>query len=331
MHYVASYKDLVAEQVSVLDQILEYGAYPESNNALYSQLLRAILGGRQTESKHDQTRSEAQLFFVTPRPGTISPWSSKATSIAEVCGLSSVVKRIERGIVFAATFDYDVAAAGEVPNADALHDRMTETISMQPPDLNSMFAQLPPAPLQRVQLLQGDTKPRAALEEANRTLGLALDSSEMDYLIEAYTNQLQRNPTDVELFMFAQVNSEHCRHKQFNADWTIDGVQKARTLFSMIRNTHNKHPKHVVSAYSDNAAVLQGESGSHWAPENATGEWKQTKETVHYLAKVETHNHPTAVSPYPGAATGSGGEIRDEGMRDCVKRRECNDADLNRR
>ncbi|KAK5278280.1 phosphoribosylformylglycinamidine synthase, partial [Cryomyces antarcticus] len=140
-----------------------------------------------------------------------------------------------------------------------------------------------------------------------------LDGSEIDYLVEAYTEQLKRGPVDVELFMFAQVNSEHCRHKQFNADWTIDGMRKPRSLFSMIRNTHQKNSRHVVSAYSDNAAVLEGENASFWAPDYATGEWRQTKEVVHYLAKVETHNHPTAVSPYPGAATGSGGEIRDEG------------------
>ncbi|KAJ8610138.1 hypothetical protein MRB53_038745 [Persea americana] len=198
-------------------------------------------------------------------------------------------------------------------NIDTIYDRMTEVFSLQPPDLEAMFAQAPPAPLERVQLLQAPEGPRKALEEANKRLGLALDNSEIDYLIDAYANQLQRNPTDVELFMFAQVNSEHCRHKQFNADWTIDGVNKPRSLFSMIRNTHNAHPQHVVSAYSDNAAVLKGETGTYWAPDYATGEWKQTKEAVHYLAKVETHNHPTAVSPYPGAATGSGGEIRDEG------------------
>lgn len=306
VHYVASYRELLAEQISILDQLLEYGDYPPSTDPLYAASLKAIINGQPPDD------SSIRLFYVAPRAGTISPWSSKATSIAQVCGLDKTVKRVERGIVFAATFDQ--APEGEnVPNADALHDRMTESISTSPPDLNLMFGQLPPAPLQRVQLLQGSSDPKAALKEANRTLGLALDESEMDYLIEAYTNQLQRNPTDVELFMFAQVNSEHCRHKQFNADWTIDGVKKPRSLFSMIRNTHNAHPQHVISAYSDNAAVLKGYDGTLWAPENATGEWRQTKETVHYLAKVETHNHPTAVSPYPGAATGSGGEIRDEG------------------
>ncbi|KAI7686624.1 phosphoribosylformylglycinamidine synthase-like protein, partial [Hortaea werneckii] len=269
-------------------------------------MLKAVINGAPPDD------SSIRLFYVNPRAGTISPWSSKATSIAHVCGLEKTVQRIERGVVLAATFP-KAPADSEIPSADSLHDRMTETISTSPPDFDLMFSQLPPAPLERVQLLQGVSDPKEALKEANRTLGLALDDSEMDYLIEAYTNQLQRNPTDVELFMFAQVNSEHCRHKQFNADWTIDGVKKPRSLFSMIRNTHNAHPQHVVSAYSDNAAVLKGYEGTFWAPENSSGEWKQIKEIVHYLAKVETHNHPTAVSPYPGAATGSGGEIRDEG------------------
>lgn len=306
VHYVASYQTLLAEQISVLDHLLEYGSYPDSTDALYGTLLRAIINERQPED------SSVRLFYVSPRQGTISPWSSKATSIAHVCGLGKVVKRIERGIMFAVAFDKPPEDS-VVPNADALHDRMTEYIGTHAPDLDVMFAQQPPAPLQRIQLLQSSSGPKAALQEANHTLGLALDDSEMDYLIDAYTNQLQRNPTDVELFMFAQVNSEHCRHKQFTADWTIDGVQKLRSLMSMIQNTYHAHPKHVISAYSDNAAVMQGYDGSYWAPDDNTGEWRQTKEIVHYLAKVETHNHPTAVSPYAGAATGSGGEIRDEG------------------
>ncbi|KAK3698061.1 phosphoribosylformylglycinamidine synthase [Vermiconidia calcicola] len=306
VHYVASYQELLTTQISILDQLLEYGSYPESTNALYGVLLKAVINGAPPDNDN------LRLYYISPRQGTISPWSSKATSIAQVCGLERTVKRLERGIVFAASFD-EPPKDGSVPNADALHDRMTEYVGTRPPDLNAMFAQQPPAPLQRIQLTQGDSGPKAALQDANRQLGLALDDSEMDYLLDAYTNQLRRDPTDVELFMFAQVNSEHCRHKQFNADWTIDGVRKPQSLFSMIRNTHQAHPQHVVSAYSDNAAVLQGCDGSHWAPENSSGEWKKTKETVHYLAKVETHNHPTAVSPFAGAATGSGGEIRDEG------------------
>ena len=306
VHYIALYQTLLTQQTSELDQLLEYGSYPDSTDSLYSILLRAVINGIQPDDE------KVRLYYVSPRQGTISPWSSKATSIAHVCGLEGVVKRIERGTIFAATFR-EAPQDGAVPNRDALHDRMTEYIGTQPPALDVMFAQQPPTPLQRILLFQGGSEPKTALEDANRKLGLALDDSEMDYLIDAYTNKLQRDPTDVELFMFAQVNSEHCRHKQFNADWTIDGIQKSRSLFSMIRNTHNAHPEHVISAYSDNAAVMQGYDGSYWAPDDATGEWKQTREVVHYLAKVETHNHPTAVSPLPGAATGSGGEIRDEG------------------
>jgi phosphoribosylformylglycinamidine synthase len=307
VHYVASNQELSGEQIAVLDQLLEYGAYPESSDELYATCLKAIKNGSGSDD------ANTLLLYVTPRPGTISPWSSKATSIAQVCGLGDNVKRVERGLLFAISFDGPVPTEG-VSTPDSLHDRMTETMSSSPPDFETMFAQLPPAPLERVDILSSDkSDPRSALEDANKTLGLALDKNEIDYLIDAYTNQLKRNPSDVELFMFAQVNSEHCRHKQFNADWTIDGVKKPRSLFSMIRNTHNAHPKYVVSAYSDNAAVMEGEEGAVWAPNDATGEWTQIKEKVHYLGKVETHNHPTAVSPYPGAATGSGGEIRDEG------------------
>ncbi len=252
------------------------------------------------------------LLYVSPRPGTISSWSSKATSIAHVCGLADSIKRIERGMIIAARFENGLDD-GAIPHADVLYDRMTQVISREPIDLNLIFAERAPAPGKSVSIHDAGVAPREALQQVNRLLGLALDASEIDYLLDAYTKQLRRDPTDVELFMFAQVNSEHCRHKQFNADWTIDGVRKPQTLFGMIRNTHQRHPNYVVSAYSDNAAVLQGEPASFWAPDHTTREWAQSKETVHYLAKVETHNHPTAVSPYPGAATGSGGEIRDEG------------------
>lgn len=306
VHYVSSRQELLAEQIATLDQLLDYGDYPETKNELYEILLKAVINGRLPE---DET---TKVFFITPRAGSISPWSSKATSIAHVCGLDKVVHRIERGLVLVAKFNSS-PGDGSIPNKDSLYDRMTESISPYPPDLDAMFSQSSPAPLQQIPLLQHSQGPRIALEEANRTLGLALDGPEMDYLIDAYTNKLKRDPTDVELFMFAQVNSEHCRHKQFNATWTIDDQVKDRSLFQMIRNTNQKNGQGVISAYSDNAAVLQGNAGGHWAPEITSGEWKLTKEDVPYLIKVETHNHPTAVSPYPGAATGSGGEIRDEG------------------
>lgn len=228
-----------------------------------------------------------------------------------MCGLKRHVKRIERGravlLHFAQTFDGE-----EIPFKDAIYDRMTETISTEKPNMAEMFAEGQPHPLEVVNIFADDSTPITVLSAYNRARGLALDQNEMQYLIQAYT-QLGRPPYDIELFMFAQVNSEHCRHKQFNANWTIDGIGKARSLFDMIRNTHKNNPKYTVSAYSDNAAVLEGVPASFWAPDYSTGSWKHTKEVVHYLAKVETHNHPTAISPFPGAATGSGGEIRDEG------------------
>lgn len=251
-------------------------------------------------------------FFVSPRIGTISPWSSQATNITQVCGLGTAIRRIERGTIFTVIFNQPPLT---FDFANHLYDPMTETLGTELPSLVDMFVEHQPAPAQIIELYDQSANPRQILEDANRSLGLALDASEIDYLLTAYAKDgpLSRSPVDVELFMFAQVNSEHCRHKQFNADWTIDGLKKPHSLFDMIRNTHQQNPQYVISAYSDNAAVLQGESGTFLAPSQYTGEWAQVKETVHYVAKVETHNHPTAVSPFPGAATGSGGEIRDEG------------------
>ncbi|KAL8680840.1 MAG: hypothetical protein Q9186_003018 [Xanthomendoza sp. 1 TL-2023] len=241
-------------------------------------------------------------IFLTPRQG-ISPWSSKATSIAEVCGLGKVIKRIERGTMFRIKFDqhYDVERT-----LKSLHDPMTQKLSRSLPDLEMMFAEGRPAPLETIDLNDQGSTPQRALQEANQKLGLALDHSEIDYLARAYSTNgpLARSPTDVELFMFAQINSEHCRHKQFNASFRIDGDEKVHSLFDMIRMTHKKSPKWTVSAYSDNAAVLEGSFGGFWTPVRSTGEWVHVKEQVHNVIKVETHNR---------AATGSGGEIRDEG------------------
>ena len=304
-HFVNPSKPLSEDELHTLKQLLEYGDHVSAQDRLAQILLDAVNRGG------DPRDPNTALFYVSPRPGTISPWSSQATNIAHVCLLDQSIHRIERGMVIAATFDTPLSSDA-IPNADALYDRMTQTISRIPPELDLIFGEHEPAPAKRVTFEEFNT-PQAALQHANRELGLALDQSEIDYLVEAYTQQLKRGPVDVELFMFAQVNSEHCRHKQFNADWTIDGIRKSRSLFGMIRNTHQRHPDHVVSAYSDNAAVLEGGQASFWAPSHLTGEYQQTKEIVHILAKVETHNHPTAVSPFPGAATGSGGEIRDEG------------------
>ena len=274
-----------------------------------------MVDGSQREFEEDPGKGRAMSkYWISPRMGTMSPWSSKATSIARNTPLGDKIKRIERGSVIT-IWTEGPAPAFPPPFADELYDRMTQTLSPKPPDLEAMFAEHAPAPLKHVSLNEPRGNPKELLKQASRELGLALDDSEIDYLVQAFGpgGSIARDPTDVELFMFAQVNSEHCRHKQFNAQWTIDGVERRRTLFGMIRSTHQKHPNAVISAYSDNAAVMEGSAGTHFAPDVESRLWTHTKETVHYLAKVETHNHPTAVSPYPGAATGSGGEIRDEG------------------
>jgi phosphoribosylformylglycinamidine synthase len=252
---------------------------------------------------------EGQLVLVVPRPGTISPWSTKATDIARNCGLTQV-RRLERGTAFY------LWAAG-TPFADAelrvaatlLFDRMTQASLFDLAGAARLFDHHEPRPLGRVALMAGG---RAALEQANLGLGLALSDDEIDYLVESF-QALGRNPTDVELMMFAQANSEHCRHKIFNADWTIDGERQEPSLFRMIRHTTERSPAGVLSAYKDNAAVIEGWEGRRLLPDPETGIYGEHEEPIHILMKVETHNHPTAIAPDPGAATGSGGEIRDEG------------------
>ena len=250
---------------------------------------------------------EGILFLVTPRPGTLSPWSSKATDIAHNCGLSAVT-RLERGIA------YYITTTGLTENehqqlSALLHDRMTETVFSELSQAQALFARHEPAPLTVIDLAgQG----RAALEKANISLGLALAEDEIDYLADAFT-KLGRNPSDAELYMFAQANSEHCRHKIFNADWVIDGEEQPKSLFKMIKNTFEQTPDHVLSAYKDNAAVMEGSSAGRFFPQGEDRSYQYHQEETHILMKVETHNHPTAISPWPGAATGSGGEIRDEG------------------
>ena len=247
-------------------------------------------------------------LLVTPRPGTISPWSSKATDIAHVCGLDAV-RRIERGTL------YTLRAAGGLDRAQltvlgaVMHDRMTEAVGFELADAQRLFANEVPRPLERVAL---GNDGRAALRSADARLGLALSSDEIDYLVDAY-QRLARDPTDVELMMFAQANSEHCRHKIFNADWIVDGAAQPKSLFAMIRNTHARSPAGVLSAYRDNAAVIEGTVAERLFADPLTHGYGSTREPVDIVMKVETHNHPTAISPFPGAATGSGGEIRDEG------------------
>jgi phosphoribosylformylglycinamidine synthase len=265
------------------------------------------------------------LFIVSPRFGTVSPWASKATDIAHNCGLA--VKRIERITEYRLTLKsgfFSKSALSEAQHAQVaalLHDRMTESVMAERVQAQvGLFTELQGAPLQIIDVLQGG---KAALEKANSEFGLALALDEIDYLVKAFT-ELERNPTDVELMMFAQANSEHCRHKIFNADFTIDGVPQDKSLFAMIRNTEKLNPQHTVVAYSDNASVMEGGKIQRFHAKSASSpidtgasSYQQYSASdamlTHVLMKVETHNHPTAISPFPGAATGAGGEIRDEG------------------
>ncbi len=257
------------------------------------------------EAEADAT---AEQMLVVPRLGTISPWSSKATDILHNCGLAQV-RRVERGIRYRLGCETPLDEAARRAVAALLHDRMTESVLADIDAAEVIFEHHRPAPLLRIDLLGGG---RERLEQANRELGLALSDDEIDYLLDNF-RVLGRNPSDAELMMFAQANSEHCRHKIFNARWVIDGEAQQRTLFGMIRNTHELHPGGILSAYSDNAAVLEGSQASRFAPMPGSNEYAHTAEAAHIQIKVETHNHPTAISPFPGAATGAGGEIRDEG------------------
>ncbi|MGE8498351.1 MAG: phosphoribosylformylglycinamidine synthase [Pseudomonas sp.] len=247
-----------------------------------------------------------RLFLTIPRFGTISPWSSKASDIARNCGLAKI-QRIERGIAY--------YVAGELSDADAqqvaalLHDRMTQLVLDSLEGAAGLFSHASPKPLTAIDILGGG---RAALETANVELGLALAEDEIDYLVAAFQG-LGRNPHDIELMMFAQANSEHCRHKIFNASWDIDGESQEKSLFGMIKNTYQMHSEGVLSAYKDNASVIVGSVAGRFYPNPETRQYGAVQEPVHILMKVETHNHPTAISPFSGASTGSGGEIRDEG------------------
>ncbi|QDF97513.1 phosphoribosylformylglycinamidine synthase [Azoarcus sp. DD4] len=245
-------------------------------------------------------------LLAVPRLGTISPWSSKASDIASQCGFDKIV-RIERGTCYS----LDIKALDEKQRAAVLpllHDRMTESVLATTDEAEALFHHYEPQPLTTVDVVGGG---RAALEAANGELGLALSDDEIDYLVDNFT-RIGRNPTDVELMMFAQANSEHCRHKIFNADWVIDARPMEKSLFGMIKDTHKAHPEGTVVAYSDNASVIEGAVIDRLYPD-ADGAFRYHNEETHILAKVETHNHPTAISPFPGASTGAGGEIRDEG------------------
>ncbi|QWL06040.1 phosphoribosylformylglycinamidine synthase [Shewanella indica] len=267
-----------------------------------AQLSKILTYGPAIESHEPQ----GTLLFVTPRPGTISPWSSKATDIAHNCGLKQV-KRLERGLAY--YVESDTLSGEQLKSLKALlHDRMMEVVLDSFEAADMLFARTEPKPFVSVNILG---EGRRALEIANREMGLALADDEIDYLVTNFL-RLERNPNDIELMMFAQANSEHCRHKIFNADWTIDGEVQPKSLFKMIKNTYEKTPDYVLSAYKDNAAVMTGFEAGRFFPDS-DGVYRYHTEPMHILMKVETHNHPTAISPYPGAATGSGGEIRDEG------------------
>jgi phosphoribosylformylglycinamidine synthase len=284
VHFVDLERDLDARERALLERLLTYG--PREGAA---------------------AKVQGEEIIVVPRFGTISPWSSKATDIAKVCGLDAVL-RIERGIVWTLATNGRPSPDQLRALAAPLFDRMTETVLLDRAGAARLFEHEKTRPLRIVSLATG----RDALVKANLELGLALSDDEIDYLVKNFA-ALKRDPTDVELMMFAQANSEHCRHKIFNADWIIDGQKQPKSLFAMIRNTHAMNPQGVLSAYRDNAAVIEGPLGKRYFPNPENDIYGAVEEPIDILMKVETHNHPTAISPFPGAATGSGGEIRDEG------------------
>jgi phosphoribosylformylglycinamidine synthase len=282
-HFALLKRELGSDELQVLQKLLTYGNAPAA-------------------------QPQGTPYLVIPRIGTISPWSSKATEIARICGLDAVL-RVERGVVFhVGARSGKLSAAAEETVRRAIHDPMTETVRTALNDAAELFIEQQPAPLETVALTKDG---KAALERANRDMGLALSGDEIDYLFD-YFSRTKRDPTDVELMMFAQANSEHCRHKIFNASWNIDGADQSLSLFAMIRNTHKVAPQGTVVAYSDNSAVMEGARIARFHPA-ADGTFSYAEDLTHILMKVETHNHPTAIAPWPGAATGSGGEIRDEG------------------
>ncbi|MGO4377869.1 phosphoribosylformylglycinamidine synthase [Pseudoduganella sp. RAF53_2] len=297
IHFVDSASELSADDKTRLNGLLTYGE----------------------PALAEQADGVVEEFFVIPRFGTISPWASKATDIVHNCGMIHV-HRVERGVAYRVNLKGGILGTGlgaakklspEEAQAVAalLHDRMTESVLRSADQAAGLFSSLDAKGLEFIDVLGAG---RHALEKANTDLGLAMSDDEIDYLDKAFTTA-KRNPTDVELMMFAQANSEHCRHKIFNADWTIDGEQQAISLFKMIKNTHEKNPRGTVVAYSDNSSIIEGAEVTRFYPRGENHEYAPSTELVHTLMKVETHNHPTAISPFPGASTGAGGEIRDEG------------------
>jgi len=283
VHFVDTDKPLGEDETAVLEKLLRYGPHMA------------------------EVSSEGRLFLVVPRAGTISPWSSKATDIAHNCSLQGI-NRIERGIAYHVQgVQWDQVNQQLV--ADCLHDRMIEMVLEDFDAASCLFGHHEPTAGESIKILD---KGVDALNEANQRLGLAMSADEIDYLMAHFTS-VKRNPVDAELMMFAQANSEHCRHKIFNADWVIDGEEQDRSLFNMIRNTYESHSEDVLSAYSDNSSVIASHTAKRFMPDGGSHHYNYHDEHIAILMKVETHNHPTAISPFPGAATGSGGEIRDEG------------------
>jgi len=283
VHFVDADKPLSEDETAVLEKLLHYGPHVAD------------------------VSSEGRLFLVVPRAGTISPWSSKATDIAHNCSLQGI-NRIERGIAYHVQ-GVQWNETNKQAVADCLHDRMIEMVLEELDAASCLFGHHEPVEGESINILESGSD---ALYEANQRLGLALSDDEIDYLLAHFTS-IKRNPVDAELMMFAQANSEHCRHKIFNADWIIDGEQQDRSLFNMIRNTYESHSEDVLSAYSDNSSVIASHKAKRFIPDGESHQYRYHDEHIAILMKVETHNHPTAISPFPGAATGSGGEIRDEG------------------
>lgn len=296
-------QSLRERQAGITDVAAEYIHFVDLADALdghETELLAQLLTYGPKTAK---VAFKGGLLLSVPRPGTISPWSSKATDIAHNAGLRKI-RRIERGIAYYLQGQFDANAV-----LPLVHDRMVETVYGSLDEAAVLFERHEPRPLHVVDIISGG---RIALEVANAELGLALAEDEIDYLFDNF-QQLGRNPTDVELMMFAQANSEHCRHKIFNASWTLDGSEQELSLFKMIKNTYAQAGDNVLSAYADNASVIRGSEAGRFYPDFATGEYGFHQEPIHILMKVETHNHPTAIAPFPGAGTGAGGEIRDEG------------------
>jgi phosphoribosylformylglycinamidine synthase len=302
LYFVEIARDLSPGERETLERLLTSSQGPAVRNppAGDSPPIRGDGPARPGGASSGETES---TVLVTPRLGTISPWSSKATDIVRQCGLEAV-RRVERG-----TWFHLAGAASLEPVLPFLHDRMTESVPGSLEAAAELFRHVAPKPLTEIDVKQ---RGRAAIEEANRAFGLALSPDEIDYLLHYFT-AARRNPTDVELTMFAQANSEHCRHKIFNAAWVIDGQPQAQSLFAMIRATHRANPQGTIVAYADNAAVMAGRRVRRFFVDPTTNRYGYHDDLTHTLLKVETHNHPTAISPFPGAATGSGGEIRDEG------------------